>query len=131
MRNMLRLNFLLLILFGRAALPAQDIALPVKPDSVRFAVIGDMGTGLPPQYEVAQRMLEFHQKFPFNFVIMLGDNIYGGNSPADLKKKFEIPYKPLMDAGVQFYASLGNHDDTNERFYKPFNMNGQHYYTYK
>ena len=76
-------------------------------------------------------MLEFHQKFPFNFVIMLGDNIYGGSSPADLKKKFETPYMPLLDAGVQFYASLGNHDDTNERFYKFFNMNGQQYYSFK
>jgi len=26
---------------------------------------------------------------------------------------------------------LGNHDNPNERFYKPFNMNGQKYYTYK
>ena len=26
---------------------------------------------------------------------------------------------------------MGNHDSTTERFYKPFNMNGQQYYTYK
>jgi hypothetical protein len=32
---------------------------------------------------------------------------------------------------VQFYGSLGNHDAPAERFYKPFNMNGQEYYTYK
>jgi 3',5'-cyclic AMP phosphodiesterase CpdA len=37
----------------------------------------------------------------------------------------------LLDAGVPFYAALGNHDKPNERFYKPFNMNGQQYYTYK
>ena len=80
---------------------------PLKSGSVRFAAIGDMGTGEPPQYEVAQRMLQFHQKFPFTFVIMLGDNIYGGKSPAELQKKFEIPYKPLLDAGVQFYAFSG------------------------
>jgi predicted phosphodiesterase len=90
-----------------------------------------MGTGAPAQYQVAQRMLEYRQGFPFEFVIMLGDNIYGGKSPDDLRKKFELPYKPLMDAGVQFYAALGNHDDTNERFYKPFNMNGQQYYSFK
>jgi len=30
-----------------------------------------------------------------------------GSSPTDMQKKFEVPYKPLMDAGVQFYASLG------------------------
>jgi hypothetical protein len=113
------------------ALRAQDVTLPIKSGSIRFAAIGDMGTGASPQYEVAQRMLQFHQKFPFTFVIMLGDNIIGGKSPADLQKKFEIPYKPLLDAGVQFYAALGNHDDTNERFYKFFNMNGQQYYSFK
>jgi hypothetical protein len=112
-------------------LTAQTLTLPVKSGSVRFTAIGDMGTGEPAQYQVAQRMLEYRQGFPFEFVIMLGDNIYGGKSPADLRKKFEMPYKPLMDAGVLFYAALGNHDDTNERFYKPFNMNGQQYYSFK
>src|ERR1700676_1096959 len=133
MRKMLRRAFLLLLFLSHPAAPlwAQDSTLPLTPGSVRFAVIGDMGTGEAPQYEVAQRMLEFHQKFPFSFTIMLGDNIYGGKTPADLKKKFETPYMPLLDAGVQFYASLGNHDDTNERFYKFFNMNGQQYYSYK
>ena len=130
---MRRLEFLLLFIVSPQIpfLRAQDITLPLNAGSVRFAAIGDMGTGEPPQYEVAKRMLEFRQKFPFNFVIMLGDNIYGGKTPADVQKKFEIPYKPLLDAGVQFYASLGNHDDTNERFYKPFNMKGQQYYTFK
>src|SRR5579871_5663872 len=80
-----------------APLRSQDITLPLKSGSVRFAVIGDMGTGDAPQYEVAQRMLEFHQKFPFNFALMVGDNIYGGKTPADLQRKFEIPYKPLLD----------------------------------
>jgi hypothetical protein len=64
-------------------------------------------------------------------VITLGDNIYTGSAPADFDKDFAVPYKPLLDAGVQFYAALGNHDSTNERFYKPFNMNGANYYTYK
>ncbi|MEO8662482.1 MAG: metallophosphoesterase [Bryobacteraceae bacterium] len=114
-----------------AGLWAQDLTLPVKSGSVRFAAIGDMGTGELPQYQVAERMFEFHQKFPFDFVIMLGDNIYGGKSPRDLQKKFELPYKPLLDAGVKFYAALGNHDDTNQRFYKPFNMEGRQYYSFQ
>jgi predicted MPP superfamily phosphohydrolase len=76
-------------------------------------------------------MLKSRQAFPFDFVIMLGDNIYGGSKPADFERKFAVPYKPFLDAGVKFYASLGNHDNTNERFYKPFNMNGESYYTYK
>jgi 3',5'-cyclic AMP phosphodiesterase CpdA len=114
-----------------AGLLADEFKFPLKSDSVRFAAIGDMGTGAPPQYEVAQRMLKVRQTFPFDFVIMLGDNIYGGSKPADFERKFAVPYKPLIDAGITFYASLGNHDNTNERFYKPFNMNGESYYTYK
>ncbi|MEO8051782.1 MAG: metallophosphoesterase [Acidobacteriota bacterium] len=132
MRQIQRLTFLLpILLIQSATLSAQITPLPLKSGSVRFAAIGDMGTGATPQYEMAQRMTQFHEMFPFTFVIMLGDNIYGGKTPADLRKKFEIPYKPLLDAGVQFYASLGNHDDTNERFYKFFNMNGQQYYSFK
>lgn len=114
-----------------AGLVAAEFKLPLKSGSVRFAAIGDMGTGEQPQYEIAQLMLKSRQIFPFDFVIMLGDNIYGGSKPADFDRKFAVPYKPLMDAGVKFYASLGNHDDTNERFYTPFNMNGESYYTYK
>ena len=115
--------------------PAQNqfvVKLPMHSGSVRFAVIGDSGTGGKEQYEVAQQLEVLRQAVKFDFVIMLGDNIYGGHSPDDFKKKFEIPYKPLLDAGVKFYASLGNHDDPNiERLYKPFNMNGDRYYTFK
>jgi 3',5'-cyclic AMP phosphodiesterase CpdA len=110
---------------------ADPFKFPLKPNSVRFAAIGDMGTGEAPQYEVAQRMITSRQTFPFEFVIMLGDNIYGGSSPKDIEKKFEVPYKPLLDAGVKFYASLGNHDNPNERFYKLFNMSGANYYTFQ
>src|SRR5690242_153587 len=109
-----------------------DLKLPLKPNSVRFAVIGDSGTGGREQYEVAQWMENYRQKVNFDFVIMLGDNIYGGHRPRDFEDKFEKPYKPMLDAGVKFYASLGNHDDPDvERLYKPFNMGGEHYYVFK
>jgi len=112
-------------------LAGQKLTLPVQQGSVRFAAIGDMGTGDPPQYEVASRMNAIRAQFPFDFVIMLGDNIYGGNTSADFEKKFELPYRLLLDAGVKFYASLGNHDAATQKTYKPFNMGGQQYYTYK
>ena len=112
------------------SLCAQELILPLKPNSVRFAVIGDMGTGEKPQYEVAEQMVRSRRKFPFEFVIALGDDLYGGSNPSDYKSKFEQPYKLLLEAGVNFYAVLGNHDSPNERFYKPFNMNGQKYYTF-
>jgi len=123
--------FLILAILLTPSLPAGQFKFPLKSNSVRFAAIGDMGTGDPMQYEVAQRMLAARQAFPFDFVIMLGDNIYGGSSPHDFEKKFEAPYKPLLAAGVKFYAALGNHDNPNERFYKLFNMEGATYYTFK
>ena len=110
----------------------SPIVLPLESESVRFAVIGDSGTGAKDQYRLAQQMEAYRQKINFNFVIMLGDNIYGGHQAKDFMQKFEKPYKLLLDAGVKFYASLGNHDDPNrERLYKPFNMGGDRYYTFQ
>lgn len=109
-----------------------DVKLPLLPNSVRFAVIGDSGTGDREQYEVAREMEAYREAVKFDFVIMLGDNIYGSHSPRDFEKKFAEPYKPLLDAGVKFYASLGNHDDPNgESLYKPFNMGGKRYYAFR
>ena len=73
-------------------------------------------------------MSDYHKAFPFDTVLLTGDNIYGPDGPADMKNKFELPYKALLDAGVKFYGSLGNHDTSNQRFYAPFNMNGEEYY---
>jgi predicted phosphodiesterase len=100
-------------------------------DSVKFAVIGDTGTGGSAQYTIAKVLTDARARFPFDFVIMLGDNIYGRESPADFVRKFERPYKPLLDAGIRFYATLGNHDEPAQRFYKPFNMDGKRFYTFR
>lgn len=135
---MKRSVFLLLLFRGCAAAAkalqqtiGPALKLPLKPNSVRFAIIGDSGTGDRPQIEVAQQMVKFRKEFPFDFVLMMGDNIYGSKTAADFKKKFETPYQALREAGVKFYACLGNHDHTSERLYQPFNMNGQRYYTFK
>jgi hypothetical protein len=114
-----------------AALAAMPTAsLPKDKDSVKFLVIGDTGTGGRAQYEVGQRIAEAYKSFPFEFAIMLGDNLYGSEGPSAYVNKFEKPYKPLLDAGVKFYASLGNHDEPAQRFYKPFNMDGKRFYTF-
>jgi predicted phosphodiesterase len=111
--------------------PPADLApIPCRSDSVKFAVLGDFGDGGKEQYLTAARLNGLHTTCAFDFVITVGDNIYGGESKQDFVKKFEEPYKPLLAAGVLFYASLGNHDDPNQRFYKPFNMNEQRYYTF-
>jgi Calcineurin-like phosphoesterase len=111
--------------------PAELLTLPRKPGSVRFAAIGDAGRGHPPQYEVSAQMQAYRKVFDYDFVLMLGDNVYDGGTPEFYRTRFELPYKPLLADGVKFYATIGNHDDPNQPFYPPFNMGGERYYTFK
>ncbi len=133
MHDRLRLHAVVFTFVCSAGLAAaQELKLPGKEGSVRFAVIGDTGTASRAQNEVGARMAAYHAKFPFTFVIMVGDNLYGGGASAsDFQSKFEAPYKALLDGGVKFYAALGNHDDPSETNYRGFNMEGRRYYTFR
>jgi hypothetical protein len=113
------------------AVLAQDLRLPNQNGSVKFAVIGDSGQPGSGQNAIAKQMLAWRSRFPFEFALMTGDNLYGSERPDDYERKFAIPYKPLLDAGVKFYASLGNHDDDPQILYKLFNMDGKKYYSFK
>jgi hypothetical protein len=119
------------VLLGAAGPSSGQGTLPLADDSVRFAVIGDSGTGGDAQEAVAGELAKAHARFPFEFAIMLGDNLYGRERPRDYVAKFERPYKPLLEAGVKFHAALGNHDDPTQRLYEPFNMGGERYYSFK
>jgi Calcineurin-like phosphoesterase len=107
------------------------LTLPNKNGAVRFAVIGDTGSGSEKQRDVGAMMVQYHALFPFEFVLMMGDNMYGGEAPADFEKKFAEPYKVLLDDKVKFYATLGNHDQPLQVNYANFNMNGKEYYKFK
>lgn len=115
---------------NRAAANALTLTLPRKEGSVRFAAIGDTGTGTDKQQQLADILLQSHSAFSFDTVILMGDNLYGGEKPTDYKNKFEDVYKPLLDRKIKFYASLGNHDEPAQRFYEFFNMNGKEYYRF-
>jgi 3',5'-cyclic AMP phosphodiesterase CpdA len=118
-------------LSAAAARQQPQVPLPNKPDTLHFAVIGDNGNGEKPEYDIGQQMLNWYNRFQFPIVVMMGDNIYGSDRPQDFVKKFEAPYKGLLDKGVKFYASLGNHDSREQRYYKLFNMAGKLYYAFK
>lgn len=107
------------------------VPLPLEPGSLRFAVIGDFGTGEQASYDLADRLWRVHRDVELDFVITVGDNLYGAERPQDFERKFEIPYKALLDDGVEFYASLGNHDSREQRYYELFNMEGRLYYSFK
>jgi Calcineurin-like phosphoesterase len=118
---------------GASRTPAGAIPLtmPNQSGSLKFGVLGDFGTGEPQQYEMAATIVRVYQQYKFPLMILVGDNLYGSERPQDFELKFEKPYKPLLDGGVVFKASLGNHDAREQRSYKPFNMDGELYYSFK
>ena len=103
---------------------------------LRFAIIGDSGTGKDPQYRIARQMFARYEEPGLDFVLMLGDNIYEHGNPAGYARRFEQPYGPLLSGGVKFYAALGNHDVRRNNWkyaveYAGFNMGGRRYYTFR
>lgn len=84
----------------------KDAAKPI-----RVLAFGDFGNGSQNQKEVAASMLQYHRQRPFDFAITLGDNFYDkgmkGVDDPRWKTWWDQLYDPL---GIQFYATLGNHD---------------------
>src|SRR5690348_14163558 len=101
-RHFLAAAVCLLMLDVSGLAEQNQITLPVSKDSVRFAVIGDNGTGEAPEFAIGKQLEKYRQAVGFDFVVMLGDNIYGGHRPVDFQRKFEQPFEPLLDAGVKF-----------------------------
>jgi predicted MPP superfamily phosphohydrolase len=109
------------------------VAIPTSKLLQRFAVLADTGTGSVTQYTVGRALAQYHQKNPFDTILLAGDNIYTNGEFTKIKPVFTIPYEDLLKRGVKFYASLGNHDVRTmngdlEVAYPDFNMKGQRYY---
>jgi predicted phosphodiesterase len=124
---------LLAIASARAARGLRDSKRAVTSGKFSFAVIGDTGTGKSGQLSVAQVMETVCEREPFEMVLMLGDNIYGGINSRAFRERFEQPYRNLIARGVKFQAVLGNHDKGDagqEVGYEQFNMAGRRYYTF-
>ncbi len=105
----------------------SPLPMPTIRGGTVFALMGDSGSGDMPQQQVAQAMLTYFEtarRFPF--VLMLGDNLYDD----DYTNEFLVPYKPLLDHGVKFYAAIGNHDRDLQIHFKPFNMGDQDRYAF-
>ncbi|UKP00804.1 metallophosphoesterase family protein [Nostoc sp. UHCC 0870] len=110
-------------------------ATPTKKDLLlRFISVADTGTGAKGQYDVAKAMTRYHQRNPYDLVVLAGDNIYNNGEIEKIQAVFERPYQDLLKQGVKFQACLGNHDirtDNGEPQvkYPGFNMNGRRYYS--
>jgi 3',5'-cyclic AMP phosphodiesterase CpdA len=119
---------------GALIRPSSILCSPVN-DKIRFAVIGDWGTGDRDQIGIARQMFASHQRTPFDFVISAGDNVYPNGSGKYFGRHFEEPFASLLRDRVKFYAVLGNHDVDAGRQdqcqYALFNMGGQNYYKFE
>ena len=111
--------------------PSSIFSSPVD-NKIRFAVIGDWGTGDQDEAGIARQMVASYQRTPFDFVIAAGDNVYPNGSGRYFSKSFEQPFAQFIKDRVNFYAVLGNHDVKEGRQdqcqYPLFNMGGQNYY---
>ena len=90
--------------------PSPTEPPPAGEPMLRFAVIGDFGSGSTEQYQLADRMCSWRRDNPFDLVITTGDNIYDAGEPEHFNDRFFRPYDCLFDNGVRFRAVLGNHD---------------------
>jgi predicted MPP superfamily phosphohydrolase len=100
---------------------------------LRFASVGDVGTGSKEQYAIAEAIYCYAQKNPFPFILLTGDNIYQFGEIERVKEVFERPYAKILAQNIRFRAVLGNHDIDNKRngddeiAYAGYNMSGRYY----
>ena len=84
---------------------------PALPDVLRFAALGDVGTGDENQRQVAQGLARVCQAEGCDFVLLLGDNFYPHGVQTLDDPRFASEFEALY--GVQqrpVLALLGNHD---------------------
>jgi Calcineurin-like phosphoesterase/TAT (twin-arginine translocation) pathway signal sequence len=90
-------------------------AWTTTPDRVRFAVVGDTGSGGRQALAVASRMASTYESRPFGAVVHVGDVSYYGSLAQRWDDVFDRPFRPLRDAGVRFDVAIGNHDSSIHR----------------
>lgn len=79
-------------------------------DAITFVVIGDNGTGGRNQMDVARQMAQTYQTTPYGLVLLAGDISYYGSIDDRWEEVFVEPYRPLIDAGVEWELAIGNHE---------------------
>lgn len=100
---------------------------------LKVAALGDSGTGLDDQYNVANEIKNWSP----DLILHTGDIVYESGARDDYKPKFFEPYKSLL-RNIPLYPAIGNHDFLNggvfdEIFVLPKNRSGsgiERYYSF-
>ena len=77
---------------------------------LRFAVIGDFGTGEEEQHEVAATLRRVAVERDVRILVTTGDNVYEDGDPDDFDAAWHEPYGWVEQRRIDVVASLGNHD---------------------
>ena len=116
---------------GRATAPADQTQAPRGADSIRFAVIGDIGTGERRNTRSGPRSHARSRCSRSSSCSCSATTSTAASGRRTSCRSSRSPTRPCSTRKIPFYAALGNHDDPNQRFYKPFNMNGERFYTFE
>src|SRR5690349_4027299 len=77
---------------GSLIAPASIFSVEPVKRKVRFAVIGDWGTGDNDSFGIARQMCNTHLRSSLDLVIAAGDNIYPDGNGRHFPKFFEQPF---------------------------------------
>lgn len=97
-------------LAGLSILLSSPEAWSAESDWTQVLIYGDAGDGSADQAKVGRAMAEVDRKTPFDFAVSTGDNMYVPYSEGVFQRVFENPYRALIERGVAFFQTVGNHD---------------------
>jgi acid phosphatase len=92
---------------------SRDDDGPPPADSLRFAAIGDHGTGGSAQREVARQLGLVHERQGLDLVLLLGDSFYPAGVADVDAPEWQSHFEGVYDSAslpIPFYAVAGNHD---------------------
>ena len=81
-------------------------------EKVEFLALGDFGFGNSGQKQVAGVMKSLATKNGLDYIVSVGDNIYGSGATSVGDRQWKTKWSDIYDDNLQvpWYAVLGNHD---------------------
>lgn len=86
--------------------------VPFPPDAgaLHLGVLGDAGDSGSRLDATAAALTRVAHDDPYHALLFLGDNVYPSGDPERLNETVFGPFAPVLDAGAEVLAVLGNHD---------------------
>ncbi len=106
------------------SMAAQELRLPNKEGSVKFAVIGDSGTGGRNARQIGRQMAEPYRRSPFGLLVHPGDIVYYGDLATRYEQVFVHPLRPSSRPGSPSGRCLETMSSTTSSHIAGWNASG-------